>query len=147
MTGGRSTDISVDRDATTITLRHSATGDQVAMLPAAGTQYAGLMTAADRARLTGVGNLGTVSAAVTVTLDIANGGKQYLTCNHAFTLAPQAQISDIDLEVTMGASAGAIDAAGYDMVVGSFDSTQGDVFDCLSRVNNSKKILYIQACQ
>jgi hypothetical protein len=80
----------------------------------------------------------------TFTPDPALGNKQRFINGGAFTLAPQASVSDINFEVTNNGSAGAVTVSGFDKVVGTFDTTNAHVFDVTSRVGTSKKILYIQ---
>lgn len=87
-------------------------------------------------------NLGTVSSG-TVTLAAANGNIQHMTNNGAFTIAPQSSPSTIALEITNGTSAGAIATSGYTKVVGSFGTTSGAVYQCISCVTYSKSALYI----
>jgi hypothetical protein len=80
----------------------------------------------------------------TFTPSPADGTKQRYINGGAHTLAPQTGVSDINIEVTNNASAGAVTVSGYDKVVGTFDTTDTHVFDVTSRVGTSKSILYIQ---
>lgn len=87
-------------------------------------------------------SLGTVSSGTT-TLSAANGNIQHMTNNGAFTLVPQSAPSTIALEIVNGTTAAAITANGYTKVVGSFVSTSGSKFQCVSCVTNSSSALYI----
>jgi hypothetical protein len=88
-------------------------------------------------------SLGTVTS--NITLNAANGNIQHLTANGAFTLAPQSSASTIQLDITNGASAGTITTSGYTKVVGSFDTTNGHIFRCVSSVGQGGSLLAIQA--
>lgn len=80
-------------------------------------------------------NLGTVSSG-TVTPASANGNTQYLTNNGAFTLAAPSTNCSIDIDVTNGASAGAITFSGF-----TVGSNTGDTY---ATTNTNKYILMIR---
>lgn len=73
-------------------------------------------------------NAGTKSAG-TFTPDEANGNLQYYTNNGAHTLAPPANNTSLVIQITNGASAGAITTSGFTKVTGtSPTTTNGDDF-------------------
>lgn len=78
---------------------------------------------------------GTVSSG-TYTPDEANGNKQYITANGAFTLAVPTNDCNIELEITNGASAGSITTSSYTKVSGSYATT-----------NTNKYLFYITKTQ
>jgi hypothetical protein len=73
---------------------------------------------------------GTVSSG-TFTPAFANGQYQTLTNNGAFTLAAPTGNGSMRLEVTNGASAGAINLSAYTAVTGAFTTTNGHRFRVL----------------
>jgi len=91
-------------------------------------------------------SLGTVSSG-TVTLDPGDRPHQHYTNNGAHTLAPGSNGGSLTLQITNGASAGAITTSGYTKVVGAFTTTNGDDFLCTSIVINGFSLLTIQALQ
>lgn len=98
------------------------------------------------ARVTSL-SLGTPTAASTVTLDPGDRPLQHLTNNAAFTLAPGANTGSIILDITNGASAGAITTSGFTKVIGSFVTTNTYKFRCVVVVGNAGSTLTIQAMQ
>lgn len=90
--------------------------------------------------------LGTVSSGTT-TLDPGNRPLQDLTNNGAFTLAPGANTGSILLDVTNGASAGAITLSGWTKVVGAFDTTNTHKFRCACSIGAAGSLIVIQAMQ
>ena len=118
-------------------------GGNTCALPAGGTLLSNTTSANLTAGYTATSyNLGTVSSGAT-TLSAANGNIQHMTNNGAFTLAPQSAPSTIALEIVNGSTAGAITTSGYTKVVGSFVTTSGSKFQCVSCVTNSSSALYI----
>ncbi len=117
-------------------------------LPAAAlrTDEADQTIAGGGARVTSF-SLGTPTAASTVTLDPGDGPMQHLTNNAAFTLAPGSNGGSILLDITNGASAGAITTSGFTKVVGAFTTTNGHKFRCHVSVGNAGSLLSIQALQ
>lgn len=91
-------------------------------------------------------NLGTVSSG-TVTPTPSTGNQKYYTNNGAHTLAPPSSVCTILIEITNGASAGAITTSGFTKVTGSFDTTNAHVFTCNIVKNNTTSLLQIQAMQ
>jgi hypothetical protein len=87
-------------------------------------------------------DIGTVSSGTT-TLALANGQIQTLTNNGAFTLAPPTATGSMLLQITNGASAGAITTSGFTVVRGSFTTTEGDVFLCSVVVVGARSYLVI----
>jgi len=98
------------------------------------------------ARVTSL-DLGTPSAASTVTLDPGDRPLQHLTNNAAFTLAPGSNAGIITLDITNGASAGAITTSGFTKVVGAFTTTNAHKFRCSVSVGNAGSLLSIQPLQ
>lgn len=92
-------------------------------------------------------DLGTPAGASTVTLDPGDRPLQHLTNNAAFTLAPGANTGSIILDITNGASAGAITTSGFTKVIGSFVTTNTYKFRCVVVVGNAGSTLTIQAMQ
>jgi hypothetical protein len=92
-------------------------------------------------------DLGTPAAASTVTLDPGDRPLQHLTNNAAFTLAPGANSGSMILDITNGASAGAITTSGWTKVVGAFATTNGYKYRCSCSVGNGGSLLTIQALQ
>jgi hypothetical protein len=91
-------------------------------------------------------SLGTITTG-TLTLDPGDRPHQHYTNNGAHTLAPGSNGGTICLQITNGASAGAITTSGYTKVVGAFTTTNGDDFICTSIVINGFSLLTIQALQ
>ena len=92
-------------------------------------------------------DLGTPTAASTVTLDPGDRPLQHLTNNAAFTLAPGANTGSILLDITNGASAGAITISGWTKVVGAFTTTDAHKFRCSATIGSAGSLLSIQAMQ
>jgi hypothetical protein len=90
-------------------------------------------------------DLGT--GAGTVTLDPGDRPLQHLTNNAAFTLAPGANTGSFFLDITNGASAGAITTSGWTKVVGAFTTTNAHKFRCSCSIGNGGSLLSIQALQ
>lgn len=74
-------------------------------------------------------DIGTVSSGTT-TPAATNGNYQKLANNGAFTLDPPATITSISLQITNTGSAGAITTSNFTKVQGSFDTTNGHIFQC-----------------
>ena len=81
------------------------------------------------------------------TLNPGNGPLQRYINNGAHTLAPGSNNGSLVLQVTNGASAGAVTTSGFTKVVGAFTTTNGDDFMCVVIVNNGFSLLTIQALQ
>lgn len=92
------------------------------------------------------GDLGTVSSGTT-TLAFSFNRIQRLVNNGAFTLAPPASgEGTIVLEITNGASAGAITTSGFSSVSGdAFDTTNANKFLCSIAVVNGESYLVVNA--
>lgn len=88
--------------------------------------------------------LGTVTSGTT-TLDPGNRPLQSYTNNGAHTLAPGSNNGSILLDITNGASAGAITTSGWTKVSGSFDTTNGHIFRCSASISTGGSLLIIQA--
>lgn len=91
-------------------------------------------------------DLGTISSG-TVTPDPGDRPMQHYTNNGAHTLAPSVNSGSILLDITNGASAGAITTSGFTKVVGSFTTTNGNKFRCHISIGNGGSLLSIQALQ
>lgn len=92
-------------------------------------------------------SLGTVSSGTT-TLDMGDRPLQHYTNNGAHTLAPGTPTGSILLDITNGASAGAITTSGFTKVSGdSFTTTSGHKFRCAVSVGNGGSLLQVQALQ
>lgn len=91
-------------------------------------------------------SLGTISTG-TLTLDPGDRGLQHYTNDGAHTLAPGSNTGSIILDITNGASAGAITTSGFTKVAGSFTTTSGHKFRCHVSVGNAGSLLQIQALQ
>lgn len=92
-------------------------------------------------------NLGTISSG-TVTLNCGARPWQYYTNNGAHTLAPDAtNATSCMLDITNGASAGAITVAGWTYVVGSFTTTNTNKFRCYCSTGPAGSLLQIQRLQ
>ena len=83
----------------------------------------------------------------TVTPDEANGNFQYATNNAAVTLNPPTNNSTIVLQVTNGATAGAVTTSGFTKVTGSFSTTNTYKYMCYITKCNSVSHLSIVALQ
>lgn len=88
--------------------------------------------------------LGTVTSGTT-TLDPGNRPLQSYTNNGAHTLAPGSNNGSILLDITNGASAGAITTSGWTKVSGAFDTTNGHIFRCSASISTGGSLLIIQA--
>lgn len=96
------------------------------------------------ARITPFSN-GTVTTG-TLTPDPGNGPMQYYTNNGAHTLAPGTNKGQYTLEITNGASAGAITTSGFSTVKGdAFTTTNAAVFTCSAIIGQSKSTLIVVA--
>lgn len=94
-----------------------------------------------------LGTAGTVSSG-TVTLDPGDRPMQHYTNDGAHTLAPGSNVGTIVLDITNGASAGAITTSGFTKVDGdSFTTTSGQKFRCSVSVGNAGSLLVVQALQ
>lgn len=92
-------------------------------------------------------SLGTVSSGTT-TPDPGDRPQQHYTNNGAHTLAPSANGGSILLDITNGASAGAITTSGFTKVTGdAFTTTNGHKFRCHISIGNGGSLLAIQALQ
>ena len=89
---------------------------------------------------------GTISSG-TYTPAASSGGQQYITNGGAFTLAPPTTATNIILEITNSASAGAITTSGFTKVDGSFTTTSGHKFICSITKTQNYSLLQIQALQ
>lgn len=129
-----------------------------ALVPTAYTT-AQLRTALDAAQLTvedqvlGGGasvtskSLGTITTG-TVTPDPGDRPLQHYTNNGAHTLAPGTVTGSYLLDITNGASAGAITTSGWTKVSGdAFSVTNGNKFRCHCSVANGGSLLIVQAMQ
>jgi hypothetical protein len=83
----------------------------------------------------------------TYTPDEANGNFQYAVNGGAHTLAPPTNNSNIIVQYTNNASAGAITTSGFTKVTGSFTTTDGDDFFAYITKNNGFSLLQIVALQ
>lgn len=92
-------------------------------------------------------NLGTQSSG-TLTLDLGDCPEQYYTNNGAHTLAPGAVNAMALIDITNGASAGAITTSGWTKVAGdSFTTTNTNKFRCHCSVSQGGSLLVVQALQ
>lgn len=92
-------------------------------------------------------DLGTVSSG-TLTLDMGDRPQQHYTNNGAHTLAPGSVVGSCLLDITNGASAGAITTSGWTLVDGdSFTTTNGHKFRCHASVGNAGSLLIVQVMQ
>jgi hypothetical protein len=92
-------------------------------------------------------SLGTISTG-TVTPDPGDRPMQHYTNNGAHTLAPGAVVGYYLLDITNGASAGAITTSGWTKVAGdSFTTTNGNKFRCSCSIGNGGSLLSVQALQ
>lgn len=127
-----------------------ALADVTAMLTALSLTTVAKLDAADQtvtggARVTSL-SLGTVSSG-TATLDPGDRPLQHYTNNGAHTLAPGSNTGSIILDITNGASAGAITVLGWTKVVGAFTTTNAHKFRCSATIGNGGSLLSIQALQ
>ena len=115
-------------------------GSSVALLDAAAQSLSG------GARVVTYDN-GTKSSG-TLTPDPGNGPHQKYTNNGAHTLAPGANYGSYWLDVTNGASAGAIATSGWTKVTGdSFTTTNANKFACAAHISEVGSLLFVQAMQ
>lgn len=92
-------------------------------------------------------DLGTISSG-TVTPDPSDRPLQHYTNNGAHTLAPDGtNKGSFLLDITNGASAGAITTSGWTKVVGAFTTTNGHKFRCSCSIGNAGSLLSIQPLQ
>ena len=92
-------------------------------------------------------SLGTQSSG-TLTLDMGDRALQHYTNNGAHTLAPGTPTGACLVDITNGASAGAITTSGWTKVAGaSFTTTNGHKFRCHCSVGNGGSLLVVQALQ
>jgi hypothetical protein len=92
-------------------------------------------------------DLGT-NASGTETLSAVNGNIQSGINGGAHTLAPQAQLSTIEVQYTNNGSAGTITTSGYTYVTGdTYDLTDGSKYILTSTVTGSSKQLHVSALQ
>lgn len=92
-------------------------------------------------------SLGTIASG-TVTPDPGDRPMQHYTNNGAHTLAPGAVVGSYLLDITNGASAGAITTTGWTKVVGdSFATTNGFKYRCSCSIGNAGSLLVVQALQ
>lgn len=90
---------------------------------------------------------GTVSSG-TLTPDAGNNNLQYYTNNGAHTLAPPSAASSILMEITNGASAGAITTSGFTKVTGdAFTTTNAHKFLCTIVKSQTYSLLNVVALQ
>ena len=98
------------------------------------------------ARVTSL-SLGTITSG-TVTPDPGDRPMQHYTNNGAHTLAPGTNAGSYLLDITNGASAGAITTSGWTKVVGdAFTTTNGRKFRCSCSVGDAGSLLVVQAMQ
>ena len=92
-------------------------------------------------------NLGTVSSG-TLTPDPGDRQMQHYTNNGAHTLAPGTNVGSYLLDITNGASAGAITTSGWTKVSGAaFTTTNGHKFRCSCTIGNGGSLLIVEALQ
>ncbi len=92
-------------------------------------------------------DLGTKSSG-TVTPDPGDRPHQKYTNNGAHTLAPGTNQGSYWLDITNGASAGAITTSGWTKVDGdSFDTTNAHKFACIAHISDVGSLLIVQAMQ
>src|SRR4029453_10749980 len=90
-------------------------------------------------------NLGPVTSG-TLTPDPAARPMQHYINGGAHTLAPSATAGSYLLDVTNGASAGAITTTGWTKVAGdTFDATSGHAFRCYCSIGPAGSLLSVQA--
>jgi hypothetical protein len=96
-------------------------------------------------------SLGTITTG-TVTPAFANGNEQKYTNNGAHTLAPATltagRATAITVEITNGASAGAITTSGFTKMIGdAFTTTNGHKFKCFIHIGDAGSLLNVVALQ
>lgn len=92
-------------------------------------------------------DLGAVSSG-TLTLDPGDRPLQHYTNNGAHTLSPGANTGSLMLDITNGASAGAITLSGWSKIVGdAFTVTSGKKFRIHCSVGSAGSLLIVQAMQ
>jgi hypothetical protein len=92
-------------------------------------------------------SLGTITTG-TLTLDTGDRPLQHYTNNGAHTLAPGTNTGSFYLDITNGASAGAITTTGFTKVVGdAFTTTNGNKFRCGVSIGDTGSLLQVQAMQ
>lgn len=128
-----------------------ALADQAAFKAILTSAAAAMLDAEDQALTGGARvtskDLGTVTSG-TLTPDPGDRPLQHYTNNGAHTLAPGANAGSYLLDITNGASAGALTASGWTKVVGdAFTTTNGHKFRCAASVANGGSLLIVQALQ
>ncbi|UHS61060.1 hypothetical protein HRR99_05795 [Agrobacterium vaccinii] len=92
-------------------------------------------------------DLGTISTG-TLTLDTGDRPLQHYTNNGAHTLAPGTNTGSFMLDITNGASAGAITVTGWTKVAGdAFTTTSGNKFRLHCSIGSGGSLLIVQALQ
>jgi len=92
-------------------------------------------------------SLGTITTG-TVTPDPGDRPMQHYTNNGAHTLAPGSNAGTYVLDITNGASAGAITVSGWTKVAGdAFTTTSGNKFRCHCSIGNAGSLIVVQALQ
>jgi hypothetical protein len=91
-------------------------------------------------------SLGTITTG-TVTPDPGDRPLQHYTNDGAHTLAPGSNTGSYILDITNGASAGAITVSGWTKVEGAFTTTNAHKFRCSGTVGNAGSLLQIVALQ
>lgn len=91
-------------------------------------------------------SLGTIASG-TVTPDPGDRPLQHYTNNGAHTLAPSSNAGTVVVDITNGASAGAVTTSGFTLVTGAFTTTNGHKFRCFISIGNAGSLLQIQALQ
>lgn len=95
-------------------------------------------------------NLGTITGG-TVTLAYATGNDQKYVNNGAHALVPPivtaGQSTSMSVEITNGASAGAINTGSFTKVEGTFTTTNAHKFKCFVHVGDAGSLLNIMALQ
>jgi hypothetical protein len=95
-------------------------------------------------------DLGTITSG-TVTPAVANGNEQKYINNGAHILAPPSLsaglAASITVEITNGASAGAITTSGFTKVDGSFTTTNGHKFKCTIHIGGAGSSLTVLPLQ
>lgn len=87
-------------------------------------------------------DLGTVTSG-TLTPDPGDRASQKYTNNGAHTLAPGSNKGMYWLDITNGASAGAITTSGWGLVIGAFTTTNAHKFSCVCRISDLGSVLQI----
>lgn len=86
-----------------------------------------------------------IQSSGTFTPDPLQGNSQRATNNGAHAIAPFAQSTNVSIEYTNGASAGAVDISAFDIQKGAFTDNPGDVFLVNIQVCNSTSIIVVDA--